>query len=412
MRLVLFVLVTLFIAIIITLAAIENPGYVLISRAPWSIEMPLTLFLPLLVVGFFVGAALLYAFIRLTRIPRDVTRWRTRKHLRQARTSLVQGYIKLAEGDFTAAEAELVAGLRHGEIPLLNNLAAAYCAQEQGAIEKRDEYLANAQRSAPQHAAAVGMIQARLQYLARQSEQALATLAGLRQSQPRHRYLLKLLAQVYLQLRDWTGIVELIPELRNQGAMAHKDIDALELQANRELLQLALPSGAREILVRAWNAVPKSLRQDSTLVAVYARQLILQNEMRQAEMVLQQALDHQWNTELAMLFGHVHGEHPAEQLAQAEGWLVSHPSDAVLYLSCGRLALRANELGKAREYFEKSIGFNGPVEAHRELGALYERMGEKDRAITAYRHGLEAYVAENPGLRKPNGAPQRYRLAR
>jgi uncharacterized protein HemY len=32
MRLVLFVLVTLFVAIALTLAAIENPGYVLIAR--------------------------------------------------------------------------------------------------------------------------------------------------------------------------------------------------------------------------------------------------------------------------------------------------------------------------------------------------------------------------------------------
>src|SRR6185436_5585027 len=55
MKLVVYILVTLFVATALTLAAIENPGYVLIARAPWSIEMPLTLFIPLLIVAFFLA---------------------------------------------------------------------------------------------------------------------------------------------------------------------------------------------------------------------------------------------------------------------------------------------------------------------------------------------------------------------
>jgi HemY protein len=337
-RLVLFILAMLFLAIAVTLAAIENPGYVLIARAPWSIEMPLTLFVPLLAAACFVGYGAFYGVLRLARIPRDVAHWRMRRQMRQARGALAQGFIKLTEGDFAAAEADLVAGLRYGELPLLNHLAAAYCAQEQGLIEKRDEYLANAQRSAPQHAFAVGMMQARLQLEARQNEQALATLTELRQSQPRSRYLLRLLAQVFQELRDWTGLIELVPELRNQGALPQTEIDALELRAHRELLQLTLPSGSRDILLRAWGAVPKPLRRQPTLLAVYVQQLIQQNEMQEAESNLRAALDEAWDTELAGLYGQVYGEHASEQLAHAEAWLGSHPDDGGLFLACGRLA--------------------------------------------------------------------------
>jgi HemY protein len=412
MRLVLFVLVTLFVAIVLTLAAIENPGYVLIARTPWSVEMPLTLFVPLLLVGFFLAYAVFYALLRLARIPRDVARWRTRRQIRRARAALSHGLIKLAEGDFAAAEAELLTGLRHGEAPLLNYLAAAYCAQEQGAIEKRDEYLANAQRGAPQHTLAVGMMQARLQQLACQSEQALATLTELKRSQPRHRHTLKLLTQTYQELHDWTGIVELAPELRSQAVLAFVEIDALELSAHKELLQLTLPSGSHDVLARAWSAVPKTLRQHPTLLAIYTRQLIRQNDMQQAESVLRAALDKGWDSELAALYGQVVGEHPSEQLTQAETWLVAHPDDAGLHVACGRLALRANDLAKARIYFEKSIALGGPVEAYRELGALLERLGEKDKAITTYRRGLEAYIPERPGARRNTEALQRYRLVR
>jgi HemY protein len=412
MRLVLFVLATLFVAIVITIAAIENPGYVLIARAPWSIEMPLTLFVPLLLVGGFLAYLVGYGLFRLMRIPRDVARFRTRRQVRRARAALAHGFIKLIDGDFAAAEAELVSGLRHGELPLLNYLAAAYCAQEQGMIEKRDEYLANAQRNATQHTSVVSMMQARLQQSAHQNEHALATLSELRQSQPRNRYLLRLLVQVYQELRDWPGLAELIPELRNQGALPHSEVDALEIRTHKELLQLTLPSGSRDVLARAWNAVPKPLRRHPGLIAIYARQLIQQNEMQEAESVVRGALDNDWDSELAALYGQVYGEHPSEQLGQAESWLSSHPDDAGLHLACARLALHANDLAKSRAYFDKVIALNGPVDAYRELGALLERLGEKDKAITIYRRGLDAQAAERPSARRNNAPPPRYKLVR
>lgn len=412
MKLVLFVLATLFVAIVITLAAIENPGYVLIARTPWSIEMPLTLFVPLMLVGGFVVYVLGYSLVRLMRIPRDVARWRTRRQVRRARAALAHGFIKLIDGDFVAAEAELIAGLRHGELPLLNYLAAAYCAQEQGMIEKRDEYLANAQRNATQHASAVSMMQARLQQSARQNEQALATLTELRQSQPRNRYLLRLLAHVYQELRDWTGLAELAPELRNQAALPHVEIDALELRAHKELLQLSLPPGSQDVLAHAWNVVPKPLRRHPSLLAIYARQLVQQNEMQEAETALRMALDNQWDSELAALYGQVYGENPSEQLAHAESWLSSHPDDSGLHLACARLALHANDLAKSRAYFDKCIALNGPIDAYRELGALLERLGEKDKATTIYRRGLDAQAAERPNARRSNNPPPRYKLVR
>lgn len=412
MRLILFILVTLFAAIVTTIAAIENPGYVLIARAPWSIEMPLTLFIPLLLVGGFLTYLVCYGIIRLMRIPRDVARWRTRRHIRRSRAALAHGFIKLIEGDFAAAEAELVSGLRHAELPLLNYLAAAYCAQEQGMTEKRDEYLANAQRNTAQHASAVGMMQARLQLSTRQNERALATLTDLRQSQPRNRYLLRLLANVYQELHDWTGLAELAPELRNQGALSGAEIDALELRAHRELLQLTLPSGSGDILARAWDAVPKPLRRHPSLLAIYARQLMQQNEMQQAESILRNALDSRWDSELAALYGQVYGEQPPEQLAHAESWLMSHPDDAGLHLACARLALHANDLAKSRAYFDKCIAFNGPVDAYRELGALLERMGEKEKALSVYRRGLDAQAAESPTARRHSGPLPRYKLVR
>ncbi|MEK7260838.1 MAG: heme biosynthesis HemY N-terminal domain-containing protein, partial [Pseudomonadota bacterium] len=117
MKLLTFILVVLFAGVLVALYAVENPGYVLLARAPWSLEMPLTLFVPLMLVVFGLLALALYILVRLARIPQDVEGWRATRHTRRARAALIQGLTHLAEGHWAEAETELLAGLRHGDAP-------------------------------------------------------------------------------------------------------------------------------------------------------------------------------------------------------------------------------------------------------------------------------------------------------
>lgn len=396
MKPLLFILAILFVTVGVTLYALEDPGYVLIARAPWSIEMSLMLFIPLLLVAFLLFAVLLYVLVRLVRIPRDVTRWRARRHQRQARENLVRGLTRLAEGNWAEAETLLVAGMRWSEAPLLNYLGAAWCAQQQGALDKRDEYLAEAHKRAPNERLAVGVTQAYLLYLARQPEQSLATLAELRRLDPRNRAVLQLLARLDEALRDWPALAELIPALRETRALPPEEIDALERKAHGELLRLRLPSGSLEVLRRAWNAVPKHLQNDATLIGIYASQLLRQHEMAEAERLLRTTLDVRWDSALVELYGLVETGDPIEPLAHAETWEAAHPEDARLSLTLGRLALRAGDTAKARRHLERCIALHGPVDAYRELGALYEKLGDRDKALQTYRQGLEAHAAASP----------------
>ncbi|MHB8622177.1 MAG: heme biosynthesis HemY N-terminal domain-containing protein [Sulfuricaulis sp.] len=414
MKLLLFIITLLFGATLITLYALKNPGYVLIAHAPWSIEMSLTLFIPLMIVASFFLYLLLFIIVRLWRVPRDVGRWRARRHAREARTALIGGLTGLAEGNFMEAEAQLLAGMRHGDTPLLNYLGAAIACEGQGNSEKRNEYLALAHKNAAQYNLAIGMTQAYLQYKARQLEQSLATLNELRQEAPKHRQVLKLLARVSLELRDWMGLINLIPDLRQSYAMTMKEIDALELQAHRELLKLSLPSGKPGVLEKAWNAVPKLLRRQPALIAIYARHLIQQDEVAQAESVLRAAIDNGWDPTLVEIYGLAHGTNPIEQLETAEGWLSSHRDDPNLLLTLARLALLNNQVSKARSYFEKCLSLRGPADAYRELGQLMERLGEHDKALDYYRRGLEMYASElrSPPTNAHGSSTSRFHAAR
>jgi HemY protein len=409
-----FIIVLLFTAALVAFYAMDNPGYVLISRAPWSIEMSLTVFIPLMVVGFFLFYLLLFFIVRLWRIPRDVGRWRGKRQANKARASLIEGLTNLAEGNWVEAETQLLAGMRHGDTPLLNYLGAAMACEGLGNNEKRDEYLALAHKNAPQHDLAIGMTQAYLQHQAHQLEQSLATLNELRTEAPKHRQVLKLLAQVHLELRDWTGLIGLFPDLRQSYGMSTKEIDELELQAHRELLKLSIPSGRPGVLEKAWNAVPKSIRRHPSMIAIYARQLIQQNEMAQAESALRAAIEDNWDPLLVELYGLTQGPNPADQLETAEGWLTTHRDEPKLLLTLARLAARNNQDSKARGYYETCLSQHGPVEAYRELGNILEKLGEKDKALNYYRRGLEMVASERLAApaRGQTSSASRFRAAR
>ncbi|MFQ5993616.1 MAG: heme biosynthesis protein HemY [Acidiferrobacterales bacterium] len=392
------ILLVLFVSVLVTLFAIEDPGYVLITRTPWSIEMPLTLFVLLLIVGAIVVQIVWRLLRRTWNIPRDVATWRLDRNTRKARLALMRGLIRLAEGDWARARAQLLSGLQYGETPLLNYLGAACASQAMGDTEKRDEFVSEAQKAAPNGSLAIAMTQAHLYSWTEQHEQALAALSELRAQEPKHGHVLRLLVKTYLALGDWTSVAELIPKLRKNKLLSPEAIDALELQAHRELLHLSLPSGSLEVLKRAWHAVPKALRRNPKLVGIYSSHLIEQNRMSEAESLLRESISREWNDELAELFGRVSSDNPAAQLETAEHWLQSHPDNPSLLLTVGRLSLRNELWGKARSYLETSLKRRPTLQVYRELGALMERLGESDKALDYYRRSLESLVAEKPAL--------------
>ncbi len=388
MKILIFIALLLIVSALVTLFAAEDPGYVLITRTPWSVEMSLTTFAVLTVVSFAGLYLLLWLLKRLWNIPHGVTEWRLNRSTKKAREALTQGLVSLAEGNWSRAQSRLLSELQNSETPLINYLGAACASQALGNTEKRDEYIAKAQEVSPQDSLAIAMTQAHLYSWTEQHEQALATLSELRAREPKHAHILTLLVKTYLALRDWTSLADLIPNLRKNKVLSNEALDALELQVHSELLKLSLPSDSPELLKRAWNAVPKSLRQHPKLLAIYSAHLIKQNQMNEAETLLRDAIRRSWNEELVELYGRARADNPAAQLEVAESWLNGRPEDPVLLLTLGRLS-RYNELwGKARSYLETSVNRRPTAETYWELGGLMEHLGEADKALEYYRHGL------------------------
>lgn len=403
MKLLLFIIVALFASVGVTLLAMENPGYVLIAREPWSVEMPLTLFSVLFVVATLLLALLWRLLVRLWNIPRDVARWRQLRHDRKNQDAIGVGLTYLAEGHWATAEKRLLADLHHNPAPMLNYLAAAYAAQAQGDSEKRDEYLSLAHQSTPDNDLAVSMTKSYLHYLSHQYERALATLTQLRAFAPDHPAALKLLAFVFRELRDWASLANLIASLRKNRALPAGDIDSLEMQAHRELLILSLPAGSVGVLEKAWEVVPQHLRQQPMFINIYARHLLKQQEMDRCAALLHDAIEQRWDDELVYLYGLARSSDPETQLQATETWALSHPDNPWLLLTLGRLAGASKLRAKAVAYLERCVSLRELPEAYTELGALAEQSGQTDKAREYYRRALSALGHGREAAEKGNG---------
>lgn len=387
MKFLVYLLLALVVAVGFGLLLVNEPGYVLIGYGTWTLETTVSLLLFTLIAGFAALYLLLRFLAGLKRAPQRLRAWEQRRTLLRARSTLNHGLMELAEGNWAGAEKRLLKYAGNSETPLLNYLAAARAAQQQGAHERRDQYLRLAHQAMPAADIAVGLTQAELQIAHRQLEQALATLTHLRTLAPRHAYVLTLLMRLYEGLQDWEHLRELLPELRKRKVLDAAASDALEVRVHSALLT-ALARGRDVAALREdWGRLPRRLHQQAELVLTYAAQLHALGEDNEAENLLRAVLKKSWDERLVDLYGRLQAD-IRQQLATAEGWLREHERNPVLLQTLGRLAMRNSLWGKAREYLETGIGIAPTVESYQLLGSLAEQVNDAALMTYCYRKGM------------------------
>ncbi|MGR3914134.1 MAG: hypothetical protein OD918_06355 [Gammaproteobacteria bacterium] len=411
MKLLLSALLTLGLAIGFGTLALHDPGYVVLVRAPYSVRLPLALFVLLWLAAF----AALYVSIGLLasvlRAPARFRNWRRHMHQDRAQLQTVQGYAGLIEGDWSKAEQQLLARLEHNQAPLLNYLGAAYAAQQRGDLGRRDRHLDAAMAEHPRQRLAIGLTRARLHHQAGELAAARHMLEQLRKIAPGNAAVARLLAHAYRGLGEWRALAALLPSLARLRAFPPEDFAALERQAYARYLSSAplLGDGGAKSL-RAFYALPPGARHDPKVIAGYAGRLLKVGKHRLAEEVLRRALARNWDAELAYLYGRTETNFAGEQIKRAEDWVRKYGNHPDLTLALARLHRQDRQLEKARELFAYTIAHGGRSEARAELGALLEELGEHTAALACYRPDAAATPEEEPAAEA--GAPAVMPMAR
>ncbi len=379
-------LILLFFATYLGLQLNWDPGYVLIAINQWTVETTLWFSILALVVGFFMGHSLLLVFARLIQTPKNYQAWKTRRRSKMAHDKTRQGLIEFSEGYWAKAKHHLIKALPNSETPLLNYLTAARAAQEMGDNQSRDDYLRQAQQSMPEAQIAVELTQAQLQLANKQWEQALATLRHLQDINPKHPYVLKLLMELYQEVKDWNALIQLLPELKKYDILTKSEFNKLELHTYLQALQNRLKQGQHESITQFVNQLPKFLRYNPEIIVEYTRYLIASNQSPQAEAILKTSLTQQFNKKLIALYGIT--ATTKDQLQFAESFLKHQANSAELFLCLARLSNAHQLWGKTKTYLEQSLSLNPTPAAYAELGKLHEALNAPLDACAAYREGL------------------------
>lgn len=405
-RLFLYCLVALGVGAVLALLLADDPGYVLVYVRGYSFEATLGAVL----LALLAGMVMLFAALWLLRIfnPLKLFRgggWHLFSSANPGQAS-TRGLDLLLLGRWQEAYKLLVENAERVDTPAFNYVAASLAAFRQGDRTSWIYCLNQAEKKAPGTNHGIATLKAMLEVRAGQQEQGLALLLALQKVAPNSPQILSELSAISVRLADWEGLAVLLPELEKHKVLPPVELRALAEQVHRQKLNLAAASGLQSLRM-AWHDLPKALRNDEALIALYLQKLLYFGEETEATALLGRQLKVVWNDSLVGMLGYVDSSQPQQQLLLLESYLRDRPHNPVLLLTLGRLSLRNQLWGKGREYFEHALrASQSPqltAEINAELGRLLENLGEHERSLACYQRAMGLLEHKLPELPLPAG---------
>jgi HemY protein len=389
MRALFWLLILAVLAVGLALAARYNDGYVLLVLPPWRAEISLNLFLLASITGFFVIYLLTRAISHTLALPRAVAEFRQRRQEEKAASALRDAWRLLQEGRYGHA-------MRCAEKARPDHAGAGMLALAgwRAAHALRDEERAAEWAARVRSYDGAGLQAARLMTEAefaledRRFEDARDALQQLAAREGRHIAALRLGMRAEQGLGNWREVVRLVRQLEKHQALTAEQAAPIRSRAVREALRSLRedPSG----LMRYWRELDDSDRAEASLALETAHALAASGDYREAQRVIEDALDESWDAELVLAYGELGeaGEPAGDvlgRIAQAEKWLQRMPRDGTLLLTLGRLCRQQQLWGKARSYLEAALAIAPSHTAHVELAQLLDQLEESALAVRHYR---------------------------
>ncbi len=367
---------------LLQLFSVFPENYVKIYAGTYLLEMSLWTFLALLILSVLVIYTLFWFVGNMLTAGTWFGRWRKRKNHIKAEAALGAGYLFLIKGDWKKAEKKLLTKTKLSGVPYVNYLAAAQAAQEQSQYVRRDEYLLQAYKSAPNERFAIGLAKARLHYLAGQYDQAEETLNDIASEGKKNSQFVAMQLQTFQATKNWNKVHDLLPAARKLQALPETVLNDIDTEAHHALLVSA------EDKEQTWKELPKGQQKQAVNLAVYAHDLIARGESASAEKLLRTALKTEYDDSLVHLYGTIVSDKPAKLRRVVEGLLMARPESAELNLAAGRFAAQEKNTELAFKFLERAIELGQLPGAYSLLGELLEAGNESGRALQLYRSGL------------------------
>jgi HemY protein len=373
-------------AVAFVLVTKYNYGYVLLVYPPYRFDLSLNLFLILVVTGFALTYMVARVVVHALKLPSYVNAFKAERKRARGRSAMTDALMAFAEERFGKAEKFAETAIALDETPGYNALLAARAAHEMKAFGRRDDYLARAERLAPEFPVARLMTQAELLLDERRVQEALSVLKSLRELAPKHTGVLRLELRIQQLAKNWDQVLSVIAQLEKRDAI--EAVQAEQLKINAHLENIRRKGQDTEALKEYWGKMSSSNRLNSKIALSAARYFLALGGTLQTREILEQSLEKQWDSDLIELYGHCYDKDLIKQIERAENWLKSHPKEPALLLALGRLCARQELWGKAQSYLEASLAVEATREAHVALAQLLQKMNRIDEACKHYQQSL------------------------
>ncbi len=372
-------------------------GYVLIAYNHTTVEMSIWTGL-LLVVLSFVMWSFLWRILRGGKRVATIFSDSNAKPIGRSQEQTMAALVEFMAGSWSNAKKTLIKNVKKSSNPSLNLLAAARCSHE---LHQTDEALALLKEAEETSGSRemIAIIRAQILFDEGQYNNCLTELSSIKTNMPEHPGMLNLLADVYWILGEYNELQALLPTLKRYKIIDAAAIEKLEANIvrmaliikNDDLKNISIEEN-RSSLNEAWRKLSATAQKTPSLMADYAAQLNLLGSFSEAEEWLLKSIKKEWSIDAVSLYGKLESENPAAQLQHATKWLSEHENDAVLQCTLGRICMRNELWGKARDNFQKSIAINPTPEVHIELAVLLEQLGEFEAANLLYKEGLQSVL--------------------
>lgn len=383
MRVLLWLLTLGALAVGLALAALYNDGYVLLVLPPWRVELSLNLLILLQLAGFVVAYLFLRAVSHTLLLPQRVRAYRARRKREKAERALGDALRFSFEGRYGHALKSAASAHFAGYAPGISALLAARAAHAMRDDEREAEWLQRAIAHDGESRIARLMTEAELSLDAHRYADAQGVLDVLATTGQRHLAALRLSLRSKQALGDWRAVLHLLRQLEKYDALSAEQATPLRLRAHQEILRsLHLDAGA---LADYFNSIPRSDRRSPRLAAEVARLLIVAGDCLNAQRIIENVLDEEWDSSLLAVYAECQGGDVLGRIAQAEDWLKRQPRDAQLLLALGRLCRKQQLWGKAQSYLEASLSLQATRAVHVELAQLFEHLERQEDANRHFR---------------------------
>jgi len=384
----LFWLLALFTAAVALVLSAKNPGYVLFVYPPYRVELSLTLFMTALLFLLATAYFGIRLFFALLRLPSYVRKFREERAHSKGRVAMMQALTAFFEGRYAAAERSAVQAMNLGEKSGINSIIAARSAHELREFAKRDHYLADSKGKSVGESTMRLIAQTEFMLDQKQPQLALNSLKEL-SANGMHKHIgaLQLELKAQQQARNWDGVLTVISQLESRSAIDPKIATQIRQQAWME--KLSSPMQDIAAMQALWKSIPAEFKKRGKIAALAAAAFIHFKDCKNAQQILTESLNTQWDSELVTLYGDCQIVNNVGQIEQAEKWLLSHSDDAGLLLALGKLCLNRGLWGKAQSYLDASISLAPSKAAYSALGQLAEKLLKASDAAKYYQLARE-----------------------